>query len=90
MRVVDALGEDGKLRFWGISYGTLLGATVAALFPDRMDRVILDAVFNFHEYYNWVEPEIWSDADAIFRAMLAECNEAPKECAQSRRNQTAV
>lgn len=36
----------------GISGGTTLGATAAALFPDRMDKVILDGVMNAHEYYH--------------------------------------
>jgi len=77
MRVVDALGEDGMLRYWGqlfslksynkfpgifqariltsipgISYGTVLGATVISMFPDRVDKVILDGVVNAHEYYH--------------------------------------
>jgi pimeloyl-ACP methyl ester carboxylesterase len=51
MEVVDALGEDGKLRLWGLSYGTLLGMTAAAMFPDRMDRLVLDGVVNVHNYY---------------------------------------
>lgn len=52
MKIVDALKEDGLLRYWGMSYGTILGATAAAMFPDRMDKVLLDAVGNPHEYYN--------------------------------------
>lgn len=36
----------------GWSYGTLLGATLAAMFPERIDRMILDGVLNPHEYYN--------------------------------------
>ena len=36
----------------GISYGTLLGATVISMFPDRVDKVILDGVVNAHEYYH--------------------------------------
>lgn len=30
----------------GLSYGSALGATAAAMFPDRMDRVLLDGVVN--------------------------------------------
>lgn len=51
MQIVDALDEDGLLRYWGVSYGTILGATVAAMFPDRMDKVIVDGVVNPFEYY---------------------------------------
>lgn len=35
----------------GISYGTVLGQTVAAMFPDRMDKVVLDGNLNVHDYY---------------------------------------
>lgn len=35
-----------------MSYGTALGATLAAMFPDRMNRVVLDGVLNPHEYYD--------------------------------------
>ncbi|KAK5634727.1 hypothetical protein RRF57_010440 [Xylaria bambusicola] len=41
MQIVDAVEEDGLLRYWGLSYGTDLGATLAALFPDRIDKVII-------------------------------------------------
>ncbi|MFD7629313.1 alpha/beta hydrolase [Streptomyces sp. NPDC059851] len=36
-----AVGEE-RLRYWGISYGTLLGATYANLFPDRVGRLVVD------------------------------------------------
>lgn len=51
MKIVDALGEDGKLRLWGVSYGTALGMTAASMFPERMDRLVLDGVVNIHNYY---------------------------------------
>ncbi|NGN67637.1 alpha/beta hydrolase [Streptomyces sp. A7024] len=39
----QALGEQ-KLHYFGISYGTRLGATYAGRFPDRTGRMVLDAV----------------------------------------------
>ncbi|MBE3048829.1 hypothetical protein IMZ48_41295 [Candidatus Bathyarchaeota archaeon] len=36
----------------GISYGSVLGATVANMFPDRMDKVVLDGVVNSDNYYH--------------------------------------
>lgn len=35
------LGQD-KLAFFGASYGTLIGATYADLFPERVGRMVLD------------------------------------------------
>lgn len=70
MQIVDALGEDGLLRYWGMvssplnitstaktnvighSYGTILGQTAAAMFPNRIDRMVLDGNLNGHEYCN--------------------------------------
>ncbi|KAM5350785.1 hypothetical protein ACJ41O_007290 [Fusarium nematophilum] len=45
MQIVDALDEDGKLQYWGISYGTILGQVVASLFPDRDLRSAVDDLF---------------------------------------------
>lgn len=37
-----AVGEE-KLTFYGASYGTLLGALYAQLFPDKVGRMVLDS-----------------------------------------------
>lgn len=41
-----------ELYFLGLSYGTVLGSTLAVMFPDRIDRIVIDGVMNPHEYYN--------------------------------------
>lgn len=58
MAPIDSCGYRGckehsltTLTCVGLSYGTTLGATVAAMFPDRIDKLILDGVQNPHEYY---------------------------------------
>jgi len=40
-----ALG-DGKLSYFGASYGTFLGATYAELFPKRVGRMVLDGALD--------------------------------------------
>ncbi|KAB5513522.1 TAP-like protein-domain-containing protein [Coniochaeta sp. 2T2.1] len=86
MRIVDALGEDG-LRYWGFSYGTLLGATIAAMFPDRMDRVVLDGVVNPFEYYHGYDIEKYTDTDKVFSGFVSSCVAA--NCALAK-NQSAA
>lgn len=93
MNVVDALGEDGMLRFLGedssrlslelcpltiagYSYGTALGATLAAMFPGRVDKVLLDGVLNMDEYYAGREVEQVAAADATWAGFFKGCMEA--------------
>jgi len=40
-RVRQALGEE-KVSYWGQSYGTYLGTVFGSLFPDRVDRMVLE------------------------------------------------
>ncbi|HSS67529.1 MAG TPA: alpha/beta fold hydrolase [Nocardioidaceae bacterium] len=41
----QALG-DTQLNYYGISYGSILGQTYAALFPDKVGAMVLDGVAN--------------------------------------------
>ncbi|KAL8686032.1 MAG: hypothetical protein Q9218_007393, partial [Villophora microphyllina] len=61
MQVVDALDEGGLLNYWGFSYGTVLGVTVAAMFPDRMGQVVLDGNFNPNDYFVGRDPASSAD-----------------------------
>ncbi|KAH8903629.1 TAP domain-containing protein [Coniochaeta sp. PMI_546] len=93
MQIVDALSEEGQgdlLNYWGFSYGTLLGATVAAMFPDRMGKVILDGVVNPFEYYHGYEIEKYVDTDKVFSGFVKGCVSAPENCALAGNNATAA
>ena len=80
VEIIDALGEDGLLRYWGLSYGTQLGSTFAAMFPERVDRMLLDAVTNPHEYVAGTWMHSLLQADKAYRAFLTECANAPDKC----------
>ncbi|KAI5863924.1 alpha/beta-hydrolase [Durotheca rogersii] len=87
MQIVDALEEDGMLRYWGFSYGTTLGATIAGMFPDKIERMVLDGVQNPHEYYReQADIEEWTDADAEFSAIFTGCVAARDKCALAKGN----
>ena len=48
-RVKYRPGEE-LVQYWGFSYGSLLGATLAAMFPERVSRVALDGVVDGFDY----------------------------------------
>lgn len=73
LELMRALVGDVELNYLGFSYGTELGSTYAALFPDRVGNMVLDGA---------IDPTI-SDAeslmgqvvgfDSAFRAYLEDC-----------------
>ncbi|KZB87245.1 alpha/beta hydrolase [Amycolatopsis regifaucium] len=42
-RIREALGEK-KLSYYGVSYGSYLGAVYSTMFPQQTDRVVIDSV----------------------------------------------
>ncbi|KAK1013050.1 hypothetical protein LTS01_000863 [Friedmanniomyces endolithicus] len=49
--------SEEKIQYWGFSYGTYLGNTFAAMFPDRVGRLIVDGVVDAYDY----KKSLWSD-----------------------------
>ena len=47
-------GEE-KIQYYGLSYGSYLGGTFAAMFPDRIERLAVDGVIEYNNYKsgNW-------------------------------------
>ncbi|KAF8596568.1 hypothetical protein BDV93DRAFT_548308 [Ceratobasidium sp. AG-I] len=86
-RMVEALGEDG-INYWGFSYGTILGATFAAMRPDLVKRMVLDGVGDSESYFNdvlqWGRDGM-AETHKTLTGFLSTCAEAgPEYCAFAR------
>ena len=88
MQIVDALDEDGLLRFYGFSYGSLLGETVAAMYPDRMDKIVLDGVMNPRNYYRGHDLQQLADTDKTWDEFFRGCIASPEGCALAQHGST--
>lgn len=79
--IFQALDEDGLIRYLGYSYGTVLGATLAAMFPEKVDRMVLDGNVNPTAFYHGHYAEGFVDADESFKFFLRSCiKEGPDYC----------
>lgn len=71
--IVDALRAEHAphhhpVSYLGFSYGTNLGAIFTALFPDKLQRVILDGIrspFDAREIYTWGYTSLASQNDMV-------------------------
>jgi pimeloyl-ACP methyl ester carboxylesterase len=80
LRIVEAHGRS-KIQYWGFSYGSVLGATFAAMFPDKIERLVIDGVMDSQNYYD----TLWSlnllDTDKALETFFTGCAEAgPDGC----------
>jgi pimeloyl-ACP methyl ester carboxylesterase len=75
---------DAKLNYIGYSYGTLIGATYANLFPDKVRAVIIDGNVDPDQRTNHRLANKFDRAggfELVFSAFLAECDKAAADCA---------
>ncbi|KAK4153349.1 Alpha/Beta hydrolase protein [Chaetomidium leptoderma] len=83
-QIRTALGED-ELTGYLVSYGTGIGQTYAAMFPDSVGRVILDGTEYVRDHrlrggFGWTALD--NGTDAWHDGFLGECvNAGPKYCA---------
>lgn len=85
MQIVDAVESDGLLRYWGLSYGTDLGTTLAALFPERVEKVLIDGVFSPTQYfYERTDSQGFASADDTFSEFFRQCVSTPELCTLAR------
>ncbi|KAK0229647.1 hypothetical protein EDD85DRAFT_939884 [Armillaria nabsnona] len=53
LRITEAAGQP-KLQYFGISYGSGIGSTFATMFPDKVERMLLDGVLDVVGYYSGI------------------------------------
>jgi pimeloyl-ACP methyl ester carboxylesterase len=70
------MASDAKLWFYGISYGSILGPTFAALYPDRVERMIIDGVLDLEDNYNGGWENAIAHSDSAARFWFKRCFEA--------------
>lgn len=81
--------ENAKLWFYGISYGTALGGAFAALYPDRVERMILDGVLSLENEFTADWEGSLADGDKAAHFWFQQCFEAGPELCGFSQNATS-
>ncbi|TKX18773.1 hypothetical protein C1H76_9034 [Elsinoe australis] len=65
--------KETNLLYWGFSYGSYLGNTFAAMFPDRVGRLIVDGVVDAEDYtrVDWYDDLL--DTEKVMNAFYDNC-----------------
>ncbi|KAJ6452643.1 hypothetical protein C8R45DRAFT_916074 [Mycena sanguinolenta] len=78
-------GEDGKIHYWGMSYGSILGAYLVNMLPDRAGFVVIDGIvdpvnWSTEPSHKW--PINWlASTEKTYRFYLETCSRAgPEAC----------
>lgn len=74
-----ARGQDpacALINYYGVSYGTQIGHTLVATYPDRLNRVLLDANTNSVASYTGWEPTTIDGYDEVVGQFCKLCAEA--------------
>ena len=80
MDAVRAAVGDDKLTYLGYSYGTLLGATYAQLFPHRVRALVLDGAVDPGQDMVAASEGQARGFEQAFRAFAAWCRRTPARC----------
>ncbi|KAK3335899.1 TAP-like protein-domain-containing protein [Cercophora scortea] len=81
LEILEKMGET-KLRYWGFSYGTVLGGTFAAMYPDKVERMVNDGNVDYREWFDGSYINFLHDTDAVMDAFYDFCFQAgPLKCA---------
>ncbi|KAF1848828.1 alpha/beta-hydrolase [Cucurbitaria berberidis CBS 394.84] len=71
--------EEAEIWYIGGSYGTVIGHTLAAMYPDRIGRIVVDANVNSEDHYNGLKKTAIEDADDCYGWFFDLCYKAGLE-----------
>ncbi|CAD6439241.1 b048dbae-687f-473d-938d-625b6edf97ba [Sclerotinia trifoliorum] len=81
LEIMEKSGTE-KMRYWGFSYGTFLGGVFAAMYPDRVERMVSDGNVDYIEWSTNSHASFLHDSDKIMEAFYHYCHASgPKNCA---------
>lgn len=72
--------KPARVLYWGFSYGTVLGNTLASMFPGRMGRVVLDGVDDVYDYHEGGWLSNLRDTEKIVDYFYDTCFEGGQNC----------
>ncbi|KAI1642561.1 alpha/beta-hydrolase [Daldinia loculata] len=80
LEILHQTGQD-KLKYWGFSYGTILGGVFAAMYPDKVERLVSDGNVDYREWHLNSHINFLHDTDKVMEAFYNFCYEAgPSSC----------
>ncbi|KAK1852237.1 alpha beta hydrolase fold family [Colletotrichum chrysophilum] len=81
LEIVHQTGYD-KLKYWGFSYGTIIGGVFASMYPDKVERMVNDGNVDLREWFNSQHINFLRDTDKVLYAFYEFCYQAgPDRCA---------
>lgn len=80
LEIMNQTGQD-KLKYWGFSYGTILGGVFAAMYPDKVERLVSDGNVDYREWHWHSYINFLRDTDKVMKAFYDFCYAAgPSTC----------
>ncbi|KAF5628779.1 tripeptidyl aminopeptidase [Fusarium tjaetaba] len=81
--IATALGEGNRINYWGMSYGTVLGQVLASMFPDRIERMLLEGNLLADDYVKNLGAHATQDAGKALYHFYDLCMAAPNNTCHS-------
>ncbi|KAI1750499.1 hypothetical protein F4782DRAFT_246550 [Xylaria castorea] len=78
LEILHKLGQD-KLKYWGFSYGTILGGVFASMYPDKVERLVSDGNVDLREWHYQTYINFPRDMDKVMSAFYDFCHQAGRK-----------